>query len=880
MIDTDPTASSPLLRDRGGEALTVFHANARRHFADLVTPGLVEEHRQNPLGPKSPALLHVLDLLRQAPIPGKLAVLALKPGVSYQVIRLSRTHGVPNDLSDPARFSSEDAVLHEVFLRRLQELGILPAECFPAATATADEPRQPDISAHLIGYTDRPSAKPGESISVHLSSHDRLQVDLDLVRLGYGLPTGEVQESLVAAFDPVAVYPQVTHIGSYADTGALGADVSGTAPVLGLSFMPTAPGSSRQTLAGQDQAWTLDVDEHGRLAVSVEGHDTVLMTDPLIRGVWYSAALALDGSGAYAVRALAAGPASTGTAPAHHGPWQGSSPTPARMRTVPLRFAAAGLDQPHSHFNGKLETPFLADGTAATEVAAIRASLTPIQNVPGARVIWDIAAALTGGHLSTQTIPSWTNADGHGWTRDTVLDACCINTPTWAVTSSGWDGSQQDFNHQPDQWAAIHFHRDDLDDCRWPVTTTVVLPVNLSSGVYAVRAHARGVPVERLPVFVESNGPTTNKIALIVPSASYLAYANDHPGTQGQMAQATASRTPVLMDGDMFMQDHPELGRSCYDAHFDGSGVGYSTWRRPILNMRPTHRYHVGAWQLPADLHLVSWLAAENIDYDIITDHTLHERGLAALEGYRVVMTATHSEYYSTSMLDAVEQYISYGGRFLYLGANGFYWRIAFDEARPWVMELRRGENGSRAWQARPGEQHHAFTGERGGLWALLGRTPQRIFGVGFASQGFDNAGWYRKLPDAQDPRAAFIFDGVDQDTFGHHGTEGGAAGQEIDRYDQALGSPADALLLATSEGLSEGYLRAVEEIAFLVGGTSASTDPQVRADLTYFVNAAGGAVFSTGSIAWCGALGLDEGVSHITKNVLHRFVQEEPLSW
>jgi hypothetical protein len=82
------------------------------------------------------------------------------------------------------------------------------------------------------------------------------------------------------------------------------------------------------------------------------------------------------------------------------------------------------------------------------------------------------------------------------------------------------------------------------------------------------------------------------------------------------------------------------------------SGVGYTSMRRPLLNMRPTHRYHVGAWQLPADLHLLSWLDDEGLEYGIVTDHTLHERGLDALRPYAAVTTASHSEYYTTAMLD------------------------------------------------------------------------------------------------------------------------------------------------------------------------------------------------------------------------------------
>jgi N,N-dimethylformamidase len=60
---------------------------------------------------------------------------------------------------------------------------------------------------------------------------------------------------------------------------------------------------------------------------------------------------------------------------------------------------------------------------------------------------------------------------------------------------------------------------------------------------------------------------------------------------------------------------------------------------------------------------------------------------------------------------------------------------------------------------------------------------------------------------------------------------------------------------------------------------TSGTMHDWVRADMVYFEMPAGGAVFSTGSITWCGALphnGYDNSVSRITDNVLRRFAAEE----
>jgi N,N-dimethylformamidase len=57
--------------------------------------------------------------------------------------------------------------------------------------------------------------------------------------------------------------------------------------------------------------------------------------------------------------------------------------------------------------------------------------------------------------------------------------------------------------------------------------------------------------------------------------------------------------------------------------------------------------------------------------------------------------------------------------------------------------------------------------------------------------------------------------------------------------------------------------------------------NPLVRVDMVYFEYPNGGAVFSTGSIAWCGSLSYnnyDNNVSRVTDNVLRQFVTGENL--
>jgi N,N-dimethylformamidase len=222
------------------------------------------------------------------------------------------------------------------------------------------------------------------------------------------------------------------------------------------------------------------------------------------------------------------------------------------------------------------------------------------------------------------------------------------------------------------------------------------------------------------------------------------------------------------------------------------------------------------------------------------------------------------------------------GGRIMYMGANGFYWIIAYNPENPNVMEVRKW-GGSQAWRAQPGEYHLSFTGELGGLWRNRNRAPQKLVGTGFVAEGFDVSSYYRRKPDSSDPRASWIFEGIGQDELiGNFGlVGGGAAGLELDIYDTELGTPPDALLLASSEGHTDIYLEVVEELFFNAPGLGGTQNPRVRADMVYFMTPNGGAVFSTSSIAWCGSLShnnYDNNVSRITNQVLKRFMSDEPL--
>jgi len=241
--------------------------------------------------------------------------------------------------------------------------------------------------------------------------------------------------------------------------------------------------------------------------------------------------------------------------------------------------------------------------------------------------------------------------------------------------------------------------------------------------------------------------------------------------------------------------------------------------------------------------------------------------------------------------MDAFRGWLKDGGRLMYLGGNGFYWVTSLDDSDSYT-ELRR-HDGTEAWQAAPGEYYHSTTGEYGGLWRFRGRPPQSLVGVGFTAQGFgykNGSAEYNKPFDrtkaSYAPNASWIFDGVETEK-GIGGDDptlqspGGPMGEEVDRADYALGTPANAIIVGTSQQFGDEYMHVVEEIntsSLFEGG---STNPMVRGDVTLMHYPNGGAVFSAASMVWSGGFfynNYDNDMTRITENVLDAFASGDPL--
>jgi N,N-dimethylformamidase len=287
-----------------------------------------------------------------------------------------------------------------------------------------------------------------------------------------------------------------------------------------------------------------------------------------------------------------------------------------------------------------------------------------------------------------------------------------------------------------------------------------------------------------------------------------------------------------------------------------------------------------GLRHLPADSHLTDWLEEKGFAFDVITDEDLDDEGVELLSRYKAVVTGSHPEYHTPGTLDALQAFVNQGGRLAYLGGNGFYWKVARRKERPHLLEIRRAEGGIRAWAAETGEYYNQLDGTLGGLWRRNGRPPQLLCGVGFSSQGKFEGSHYRATEAIADPRAAWIMEGTGiapGETFGGFGLSGGgAAGFELDRADPLLGSPPNTLILARSEDHQDHFVAVPEELlTHVTTVTGEKPEALIRAEIVYFETTRGGAVFSTGSITFCGSLsheGYANPISRMLENVLNRF--------
>ena len=724
----------------------------------------------------------------------------------------------------------------------------------------------------LLGYADRLSVRPGETVAVKVSCTLEEDFSASLVRIVCADPNpsgpGIIEESVPANF--AASYParvQPFTPGSCALI-SLGDDLTlPTTMTVSAMIWPTKPGHSEQAVMSfskrnEPRTWfVLGIDDTGhgfcRILLADGSSAQVTLLTTLRERTWTRLWAAIDTD---------TGRLTVGS----HSERQGETNTTTLETQVAdntvgegeILIAATRAEGRSCHFNGKIDSPMIYD--RYLDQASLLDEVSDSAEHLFAR--WDFSVG-----VSTTQIH---DISPH------ALNGSLINYPARAMTGWNWDGSEMCWRHAPSQYGAIHFHDDDIYDFNWETDFVFHVPDHLKSGVYGIRL-THGDHTDTIPLVVcPPRGQQAARLCVLISTFTWTVYGNHARPDYNATWQDKIKRWNAYPWNPAAFRHY---GLSTYNFHSDGSGICHSSHLRPLFNLRPGYLTFgasecSGLRHFQADSHLTAWLEAKDYDYDVITDEALHEEGAELLTPYAAVTTGTHPEYHTRETLDALQTYRDQGGHLAYLGGNGFYWRVALHPENKGLIEIRRAEGGIRAWAAEPGEYYSAMDGTYGGLWRRNGRPPQRLAGVGFSAQGTFSGSYYRRTSASYDQKFAWLFDGVEDEILGDFGLcGGGAAGFELDRVDYRLGSPENTVILASSENHDDSFVLVPEEhLTHITNWPGKPTEQLIRADLAYIETETGGAIFSTGSITFCGSLPVNNfqnNISTLLDNVFHRFL-------
>src|SRR5262245_9351969 len=391
----------------------------------------------------------------------------------------------------------------------------------------------------IVAYADPLSVCAGDVLTVRVSCEQAGEYTAELVRLvsGDDRPhgTGFREVTIDASF--AGSYPgefQPIVRGSYAVLPDL---PSSRACAFACNFYPTLLTDEEQTIV-RGGGCSVRVSHRG-LAVVV-GRVRVDVAARLEMRRWHRLAVSIGTKIAVLLECTPSGPAETRRS------WHASHSSPSFLGFPAGAWELAREAPGRGHFNGRIEAPRLYG-----------AEVEPAQLLHESDVRQDADPALLGAWDFAQDIDTERVIDVSGHGRHGRL----MQMPTRGVTGSRWRGDVFDWRRDPSQYAAVHFHDDDLVDAAWRPSFRWEVPDDLRSGIYAVKLESGGSE-DYVPFFVR---PGTNRAraptAYLIPTATYLAYANQRLAFNGEIFPPRAPNNP----NEVYLAQHPDVGDSLYE---------------------------------------------------------------------------------------------------------------------------------------------------------------------------------------------------------------------------------------------------------------------------------------------------------------------------
>jgi hypothetical protein len=436
------------------------------------------------------------------------------------------------------------------------------------------------------------------------------------------------------------------------------------------------------------------------------------------------------------------------------------------------------------------------------------------------------------------------------------------------------------------------------DGCGWPVATTIPVDAGWPSGFYEVLLEIdvdgrtrceRAFFVVRPP-----SGAPRARVLLVLATNTWHAYndfggrnlyngatrvALDRPMAPGYLFKPPGAgrRVTVVSPPDPQMAAHVGYIRLNHLSEWAGS-AGWPDWEQPFL----------------------AWAEREGYAVDVASNADLEDHP-DLLEGYRLMLSVGHDEYWSGPMRDTVESFITEGGNVAFFSGNTSLWQVRF--------ERRDGDGPAATMVGYKGQfkQDPVLGTERERdlttIWSdhLVGRPENHMTGVSFTRGGYHRigkrvtnglGGYTVHRPDH------WLFSGTGLGYGDVLGAGATVVGYECDGCDFTTrdglpyptgsdGTPASFTILASAPAAHFTRTTATRpphpdepsEIEFLAARLFATRDTAAvdriahgHAMLGTYTSPGGGVVVTSGSTDWAhGLAGRDPQIEQITRNVLER---------
>jgi hypothetical protein len=421
----------------------------------------------------------------------------------------------------------------------------------------------------------------------------------------------------------------------------------------------------------------------------------------------------------------------------------------------------------------------------------------------------------------------------------------------------------------------------------------VRIPTGWPSGCYEVAAITADDKIPQtisLAFFVVRTKTPASRILLVLPTATYGAY-NDYGGAslyvkwKDIIKGGTLGGEPRVsflrpwMPGFLWKPEDYSFDRELSD-------------RRNLNAVRINKRSGLAIYSTSAGFHnwdrkLVLWLESNGYKVDYAISSDLDHRP-QLVDGYRLMISVGHDEYWSWRMRDSVETFISRGGNACFFSGN-LIWQVRFEDDGNTML----------CYKDAPEQDPKFGTPESrlvSTLWSspIVGRSESEMTGVSFHHGGY--AGWSGVTPQGADGYLVYrpghwIFRGSGL-TYGDRlGHESKIVHFEVDGCpiemraglpvpgENYRGPPSFEILgmaPATLPPVDQTSPQSRQNYAALKKLLEGTPEFEARNRLTNHavmgIYTSGGTVFSAGTTDWTNGLtGRDPAVEQVTRNIIDR---------